>query len=104
MVIGGTEGILTVEEGEDLIDPLSLGEMVRIRVPNILAGLLTIVLIGFLPHSRVLVHTTKNSHLCMILPIREFDKMNSNAATNHISNLSHIECISIPVSSVQWDC
>ena len=66
MVIGGTEGILTVEEGEDLIDPLSLGEMVRIRVPNILAGLLTIVLIGFLPHSRVLVHTTKNSHLCMI--------------------------------------
>ena len=51
MVIGGTEGILTVEEGEDLIDPLSLGEMVRIRVPNILAGLLTITLIDFLPHS-----------------------------------------------------
>ena len=81
MVIGGTEGILTVEEGEDLIDPLSLGEMVRIRVPNILAGLLTITLIDFLPHSRVLVRTTKNSHLCMILPTREFDKMNSNAAT-----------------------
>ena len=87
MVIGGTEGILTVEEAEDLIDPLSLGEMVRIRVHNILAGLLTIVLISFLPHSRVLVHTMKNSHLCMILPIREFDKMNSNAATNHIPNL-----------------
>ena len=49
MVIGGTEGILTVEEGEDLIDPLSLGEMVRIHVPNILAGLLTITLICFLP-------------------------------------------------------
>ena len=28
--IGDIEGIQTVEEGEDLIDPLSLGEMVRI--------------------------------------------------------------------------